>query len=78
MGDADALEWFETPRISTLSLAKEDCIGFPETIDKLDPEIGQIGGPKPIIFGMFHSHLHISSLTLDTQRDSTPRFFPPK
>ncbi|KAJ5504872.1 hypothetical protein N7463_007746 [Penicillium fimorum] len=29
--------------------------GFPETIDKLDPEIGQIGGPKPIIFAGFDS-----------------------
>lgn len=28
-----------------------DNTGFPETIDKLDPEIGQTGGPKPIIFG---------------------------
>lgn len=25
--------------------------GFPDTIDKLDPEIGQLGGPRPIIFG---------------------------
>ncbi|KAJ5545485.1 hypothetical protein N7535_006129 [Penicillium sp. DV-2018c] len=29
--------------------------GFPETIDKLDPEIGQIGGPKPMIFAGFDS-----------------------
>ncbi|OQE05043.1 hypothetical protein PENVUL_c027G05971 [Penicillium vulpinum] len=31
--------------------------GFPETIDKLDPEIGQIGGPKPIIFAGFDSSI---------------------
>ncbi|KAJ5822742.1 Tetratricopeptide-like helical [Penicillium robsamsonii] len=31
--------------------------GFPETIDKLDPEIGQIGGPKPIIFAGFNSSI---------------------
>jgi hypothetical protein len=27
--------------------------GFPETIDKLEPEIGETGGPKPIVFGAF-------------------------
>ncbi|GAD91519.1 hypothetical protein PVAR5_0091 [Paecilomyces variotii No. 5] len=27
--------------------------GFPDTIDKLDPEIGQLGGPRPIIFAGF-------------------------
>lgn len=31
--------------------------GFPETIDKLDPEIGQTGGPKPIIFAGFDSSI---------------------
>ncbi|KAJ5783861.1 uncharacterized protein N7518_009538 [Penicillium psychrosexuale] len=31
--------------------------GFPETIDKLDPEIGYIGGPKPIIFAGFDSSI---------------------
>ncbi|KAJ5375537.1 DNA helicase UvrD-like C-terminal, partial [Penicillium concentricum] len=31
--------------------------GFPETIDKLDPEIGQIGGPKPVIFAGFDSSI---------------------
>ncbi|KAJ5778909.1 hypothetical protein N7457_006629 [Penicillium paradoxum] len=31
--------------------------GFPETIDRLDPEIGQIGGPKPIIFAGFDSSI---------------------
>ena len=25
--------------------------GFPETVDKLEPEIGQLCGPKPILFG---------------------------
>jgi hypothetical protein len=37
--------------------------GFPETVDKLDPEIGYIGGPKPIIFGMSHRCIGIQSLT---------------
>ncbi|KXG50377.1 Tetratricopeptide-like helical [Penicillium griseofulvum] len=31
--------------------------GFPETIDKLDPEIGQIGGPRPVIFAGFDSSI---------------------
>jgi hypothetical protein len=31
-------------------------IGFPETIDKLEPEIGETGGPKPVIFGAFVIH----------------------
>ncbi|KAJ5127660.1 hypothetical protein N7448_008439 [Penicillium atrosanguineum] len=31
--------------------------GFPETIDKLDPEIGQTGGPKPVIFAGFDSSI---------------------
>ncbi|EKV12225.1 TPR and ankyrin repeat-containing protein 1 [Penicillium digitatum PHI26] len=31
--------------------------GFPETIDKLDPEIGYIGGPKPILFAGFDSSI---------------------
>jgi superfamily I DNA/RNA helicase len=31
--------------------------GFPETIDKLDPEIGQTGGPKPIVFAGFDSSI---------------------
>ncbi|CAP86579.1 Pc20g12500 [Penicillium rubens Wisconsin 54-1255] len=31
--------------------------GFPETVDKLDPEIGYIGGPKPIIFAGFDSSI---------------------
>ncbi|KAJ5669323.1 hypothetical protein N7462_010393 [Penicillium macrosclerotiorum] len=31
--------------------------GFPETIDKLDPEIGQTGGPRPIIFAGFDSSI---------------------
>ncbi|KAJ5166413.1 DNA helicase UvrD-like C-terminal [Penicillium canariense] len=31
--------------------------GFPETIDKLDPEIGLTGGPKPIIFAGFDSSI---------------------
>lgn len=26
-------------------------LGFPDTIDRLEPEIGQTGGPRPIIFG---------------------------
>jgi hypothetical protein len=33
-------------------------VGFPDTIDKLDPEIGQLGGPRPIIFGMPSSLTH--------------------
>lgn len=40
------------PESSQLSVPNNFCIGFPDTIDKLEPEIGQIGGPKPIIFGM--------------------------
>ncbi|KAL1999926.1 hypothetical protein VTN02DRAFT_3799 [Thermoascus thermophilus] len=27
--------------------------GFPDTIDKLDPEVGQLGGPAPIVFAGF-------------------------
>lgn len=30
-------------------------LGFPDTIDRLEPEIGQVGGPIPIIFGKFLS-----------------------
>ena len=26
------------------------CLGFPDTVDKLDPEIGQLGGPRPVVF----------------------------
>jgi hypothetical protein len=53
MGYAAPLEWYASLSLQytfplTLSL------GFPETIDKLDPEIGQIGGPQPIIFGMLN------------------------
>lgn len=43
------------------SLSNVLCIGFPETIDKLDPEIGYIGGPKPIIFGMSHRYICFQS-----------------
>lgn len=25
--------------------------GFPDTVDKLEPEVGQLLGPKPILFG---------------------------
>jgi hypothetical protein len=28
-----------------------ETAGFPETVDKLEPEIGQLSGPKPVLFG---------------------------
>ncbi|OGE51205.1 hypothetical protein PENARI_c014G04055 [Penicillium arizonense] len=31
--------------------------GFPETIDKLEPEIGETGGPKPVIFAGFDASI---------------------
>ncbi|KAJ5757424.1 uncharacterized protein N7511_006118 [Penicillium nucicola] len=31
--------------------------GFPQTIDKLEPEIGETGGPKPIVFAGFDSSI---------------------
>lgn len=62
MGDAATLAWYERLQWSDLFLSNGLCIGFPETIDKLDPEIGYIGGPKPIIFGMSY---RIASLALN-------------
>ena len=35
--------------------ASDQQIGFPETIDKVDPEIGQFAGPKPVLFRKFNS-----------------------
>ncbi|KAJ5612695.1 Tetratricopeptide-like helical [Penicillium lagena] len=31
--------------------------GFPDTIDKLEPEVGQTGGPRPIIFAGFDASI---------------------
>lgn len=66
MGDAATLAWYESFQRSKLYLSNFLCTGFPETIDKLDPEIGYIGGPKPIIFGMSPRYICIKSLTFVT------------
>jgi hypothetical protein len=63
MGDAATLAWYETLQDSNLVFSNFSSTGFPETVDKLDPEIGYIGGPKPIIFGMSHRCTGIQSLT---------------
>lgn len=66
MGDAATLARYEKFQRSNLSLSNVLCTGFPETIDKLEPEIGYIGGPKPIIFGMPRRYICIQSLTFFT------------
>ena len=50
-------------------------LGFPDAIDKLDPEVGQMGGPTPMIFGIFPSLIKKRySLHLSKQPDSTREF----
>jgi hypothetical protein len=57
MGYATALEWYDHFLSSfLLDSFLLFLIGFPETIDKLEPEIGETGGPKPVIFGAFVIH----------------------
>ena len=63
MGYAAALAWYELSLFSECP-PSNDSIGFPETIDKLDPEIGQVGGPQPIIFGMPGHCIKVFLLTL--------------
>ena len=49
--------------------------GFPETIDKLEPEVGDLNGPKPVFFlGCDASILHTSNVGLVNLSDRVADF----
>ena len=51
------------------------CKGFPETVDKLEPEVGNLNGPKPVIFlGCDASILRTSNVGLVNLSDRVAEF----